>query len=303
MEFDPFLDQAWTDHADDAAAVAARLITPGLGLLHQEDQVLPLAQLAQHLHGAHLGHWAEGVAFQDLLAGHPLVAAGSTTAAAVQRFRSVLRLAGRIADDRVGQSTSDHVRLTALAAGALAAHDATRAQALLQEALDGAEAGSFADNDPAVRALAITGNLIAGTLEDLATRTDAERGLMVLGAQTGRRFWARAGTWLEVERAEYRLAKTWVKAGDAAQARAHAQQCLDTVKANDGAALEVFFAWEALGVAHHAADNSAALAQAVAEAETAFSALGTGDQGWCRPSLAALQALGPTALQAHLPSR
>ena len=54
MDFDRFLDQAWTDHAEQPAAVAERLAEPGLALLQQEDQVPPLAALALHVHGQHL---------------------------------------------------------------------------------------------------------------------------------------------------------------------------------------------------------------------------------------------------------
>jgi len=65
----------------------------GLALLQQEDQVVPLAFLAQHVHGQHLGRWAEGLAFQQRLAALPLVAQGSATAQSLQRFAAVMKLA------------------------------------------------------------------------------------------------------------------------------------------------------------------------------------------------------------------
>ena len=61
------------------------------------------------------------------------------------------------------------------------------------------------------RALAITGNGLACTLEEKPDRTADERALMILAAQTARHHWAIAGTWLETERAEYRLANTWLQ--------------------------------------------------------------------------------------------
>ena len=113
---------------------------------------------------------------------------------------------------------------------------------------------------------------------------------MIHAAQAARRHWAIAGTWLETERAEYRLAMTWVQAGDLAQARHHAQQCLDIVKVNDGPAIERFVAWEAIGVVERAAGSAAGHLQALAQAREAFAALDEGDRGWCRASLDKLAA-------------
>ena len=289
MDFDSFLDQAWTDHAEQAAAVAERLAEPGLTLLQQEDQIVPLAFLAQHVHGQHLGRWAEGLAFQQRLSALPLVAAGSTTAQSLQRFAAVLKLAGGLADERAGQSASDATRITAMTAAAVNAHDTARSRALLDEATAAVAAHALPDDDPAVRALAIAANNLAGTLEDLPVRSDAERALMILAADTGRVFWARAGTWLEIERAEYRLAKTWLKAGDAAQAHHHALQCLDIVQAHDNVPLERFFGLEVLALAQRAAGDNDACATTLAQMRLTFEGLDEGDKGWCRPTLAAFE--------------
>jgi hypothetical protein len=289
MDFDSFLDQAWTDHAEQATDVAERLSDPGLALLQQEDQVVPLAFLAQHVHGQHLGRWSEGLAFQQRLAALPLVTAGSATAQSLQRFGAVLKLAGGLADERAGQSASDGTRITAMTAAALGLHDTARARALLVEAMAAIESHALPDGDPAVRALAIAGNNLAGSLEDLPVRSDAERALMILAAETGRVFWARAGTWLETERAEYRLAKTWLKAGDAALAHHHALQCLDIVQAHDNVPLERFFGMEALALAQRAAGHADACAATLAQMRVTFDALDEGDKGWCRPTLAALE--------------
>jgi hypothetical protein len=289
MDFDAFIDQAWTDHATDPAAVATRL-PQALAAVASADQLGSLAHLAQHVHGAHLARWQEGIAFQQQLAALSHCAAGSPEAQSIARTIAALRLAGGLGDDRTGATPSDRVRLSALAAIHLAEHDATRAAAFLQQALDEAAGAALPDKDPCHRALAVAGNNMAGTLEDKPTRTEAERLLMIQAAQTGRRFWAIAGTWLETERAEYRLAMTWLKADDLAQARTHAQQCLEIVAANDGAALERFFGWEALGRVERAAGNATGHAQALAQAEQAFAGLEAGDRGWCQASLDALKA-------------
>jgi hypothetical protein len=284
MDFDAFIDQAWTDHATDAAAVAARL-PQALPAVTGAQQLTQLAHLAQHVHGSHLAQWAEGIAFQQQLAALPCCAPGSNEATTLARHISSLRLAGGLGDDRIGATDSDRIRLTALAAIHLAEHDAPRAAALLDEALTGAAAAELPAADPVHRALAVAGNNIAVTLEQKAGRSAEERRLMILAAQTGRRHWAITGTWLETERAEYRLAMTWLQAGDAAQARQHAQNCLEMVQANGKVPLEAFFGWEALGTVERSAGNATGHAQALAQAESAFAGLAESDQGWCRASL------------------
>ena len=293
MDFDTFLDQAWTDHADQPEAVATRLSEVGLGLLQQPEQVASLAALAVHVHGQHLGRWADGLAFQQQLAALPLVQAGGMTAHSLRRHMAVLRLAGDLAgglnhdatERRGAPDRSEAARLNALAAVALNAHDTQRARALLEEAIAAVEGGALADTDPAVRALAVAGNNLAATLEDLPARGDAERDLMVLAAQTARQHWARAGTWLETERAEYRLAKTWLKAGQPATALHHAQRCLDIVDqqpATPALALERFFGFEARACAASALQRAELLADSRARVEAAFEALPVEDQVWCQ---------------------
>ena len=285
MDFDTFLDRAWTDHATDPKAVARTLQDEGLQRVTDSGQLASVAHLAHHVFGAHLARWQEGVDFQEQLAALPCCTAGSNAAQAIGRHISALRLAGCLGDDRVGASVSDRIRLSALAAINLAEHDAVRAAALLDEALARAASAGLPDTDPMHRALAVAGNNIAGTLEEVPELSAEARRLMILAAQTGRRHWAIAGTWLETERAEYRLAMSWLKAGDVVQARQHAQNCLEIVAANEGPALEQFFGWEALGLVERRACNDTGHAHALAQAERAFQALADSDRGWCQASL------------------
>lgn len=291
MDFDAFVNQAWDDHADDSAGVAQRLQAQGLALLSQESQIGPLAHLAHHVFGEHLGRWRDGQAFLQQLAALPACTADGAAAQGLQRYRASLDLCAGAGDARPGLSDSDRIRVTAMAAAALAERDAPRALALFEQALADADATALPDTDPYTRALAVSGNNLASTLEEKAGRSADERRLMILAAQTARRYWALAGGWMETERAEYRLAKTWLQAGDVAQARQHAQNCLEIVDAQDPSApaLERFFGWEALGAVERAAGNGTGLAQALAEARTAFAALEEADRGWCQASLDALK--------------
>lgn len=290
MDFDPFLEQAWNDHAHDPAAVAQRLHEHAVALVQTGAQLVPMAHLAQHVLGEHLGRWREGLALLARLGALPVV--DDAGRAALARFDAALRLAGGLDDRRDALAPGDRIRVTALAAGSLAEHDAARAGRLLDEAVAAADAAALPDTDPAHRALAVSGNNLAAALEERPDRSEAQRALMLRAAQVGRRFWALAGTWVETERAEYRLAMSWLQAGDTAQARQHAQNCLEIVRAHPGeqgeVPLEAFFGWEALARVERAAGNTTGHAHAREQAAAWFQRLEAGDQGWCRASLEAL---------------
>lgn len=284
MDFDTFMGKAWDEHATDAAAVARRL-DDGLALVGDEAQLNRLMHLGQHVYGEHLAEWRNGVAFLNRIAALAAFVREGASGQAQQRAIASLRLAGG-ADAALGDlSASVRIRVGAMAAGHLAAHDTARARRLLEEALDLAQRAGLPNDDPMHRTLAVTGNTLACTLEEKADRSAEERALMILAAQTARHHWAIAGTWLETERAEYRLANTWRLAGDLARARVHALACLEIVAAHDGAALERLFAWEALGLVERAAGNVAGHAKALARAREAFAELDESDKSWCAASV------------------
>ena len=289
MDFDAFIDRAWNDHAGDAGAVARRL-DEGVALVTDETQLSRLAHLAQHVHGAHLGDWRAGIAFIEGLVRGPCYAPEGASGAALRRYAASLALAQGAAVDLAELSPSDRIRVGGLAAANLVEHDPSRAAQLLQDALALAERSGLPAGDPMNRDLAVAGHNLACALEEKPGRSADERALMILAAQTSRHYWALAGTWLETERAEYRLAMSWLQAGEPARARDHAQACLQIVAANDGAALERFFGWEALGRAERAAGNASDHAQALARAREAFTELDPSDQTWCAASLDRLAA-------------
>jgi hypothetical protein len=290
MEFSNFIDQAWTDHATDPAAVAQRLADEGIALVGHEAQLNELMNLAHHVHGEHLGAWRDGIAFIERLAALPAFVPDGASGQARTRCVASLRLSEGAPVELDALSPSDRIRIGAMAAGNLAERDTVRASCLLQDALDLAQRGGLPASDPMHRALAVTGNTLACTLEEKPDRSADERALMILAAQTARHHWAIAGTWLETERAEYRLANTWLQAGDLARAREHAQACLEIVAANNGPALERLFGWEALGVVERAAGNATGHAQALARARAAFAELDDADKGWCAATLDKLAA-------------
>ena len=285
MDFDTFIDTTWADHAAAARAVALRL-TDAAVLAADEAQLVRLANLGHHLHGEHLGDWQAGIAFMQHLASLPAFAAEGESGRTLRRCIASLTVCDSAADDAPGLVPSDRIRVAAMAAGNLVERDTPRAMRLFQQALAHAEHSGLGATDPMHRALAVAGNQLACTLEEKRPRSATERELMLLAAQAARRHWALAGTWLEVERAEYRLAMSWLQAGEVDCARAHAQACLDIVGANHGAALERFFGWEALSRVERAAANDAGHAQA----RRAFAELDDSDKAWCATSFEKLAA-------------
>ena len=299
MDFDHFIVQAWVEHVTDATAVAQRLQSEGLAGVSAPDHVAPLATLAHHVLGQHLQRWQDGLALLQALQALPACEAGSVGAATVARYIASLRLCAGQADALQDLGSSERIRVQAMAAANLAEHDAARAMALFQQALQTAQASALPDTDPCNPVLAITGNNLAAALEQKTGRSADERALMIAAAQAGRRYWALAGTWEEIQRAEYRLAMTWLQAGDAARSRHHAQACLDILQAHDGPAFERLFGLEALAHAAHAGGDAAAQTQAAAQAQTVFETLNATERAEAQATLNEIQALAaPGPLQA-----
>ena len=292
-DFDAVIGQAWNDHADDARGVAGRL--PQLqALAADEAQLTRVIMLAHHVYGAHLGEWDAGTTALRALRAHPAYRDDTASGASMGRVLASLALCA--GGTPSGLTASDEIRAHAMAADNLCSHDTVRAAQQFGQALALAERSALPDTDAMHRALAAASNGLACTLEEKAGRSSDERALMILAAQTARRHWELAGTWLEVERAEYRLAMTWLQAGDFARARQHAQNCLDIVAANQAPALERFFGWEALGAVERAAGDGGGHARALEHARADFVELSVDDQGWCRASLdklAAVTSLAP----------
>jgi len=282
---DTFLERAWSDHAEQPAAVAARL-SEGLGLAGSDDEVSRLAMLAHHVLGEHLGQWNPAASFLTALESRGVHAEGG--AATLARCQASLRLCGDAQHDVTALSASDRCRVNAMAAANLAAREPARATALLGSAV--VQANVLPDEDPGVRALAALGNNIAASLRELDPLGASQCELMVRAAQVARTQWERAGTWREVERAEYRLAVCWLSVGDAHRALQHAKTCDAIVRQHGAQPLELFFAAEALALAARRLGDEPGREAALATARSAFAALPPQDQAWCRTPLETLSA-------------
>ena len=227
MSLDAFIATAWDDHADRPEEVADRL-AGALDLLESPADILPFARIVTHVYGEHLARWSAGIALLESLRGRSRLDGDPEVAGAITRSVAVLRYAGNLDVALAQLSTDDRIAVLATASAALGAQrEWKRAIAAYDEALQLAAPG-LASGSPAPRALAIAGNNLAASLEEKPDRDRVETRGMVAAAEGGLRYWRLAGTWLEEERAEYRLARSLLQAGDATRPQSSTRAAVST---------------------------------------------------------------------------
>ena len=212
MTLDKFLETAWNDHADRPQEVADRL-AGALHLMDTSDHIPPFTRLLTHVYGEHLGQWRRGIELLDAVRALPAFDGSIAVAGRWPETGPTLLYCDGDPAALGPLSPGDRVAVLAAAAAALAGRtDFGRALAAYTEALDLAKAGLPAGS-PAIRALAVGGNNIAAALEEKNDRSAEETEGMICAAEGGLAYWKLAGTWLEEERAEYRLARSLLEAG------------------------------------------------------------------------------------------
>ena len=285
MTFDTFLETAWTDHGDRPQEVADRLAN-AFDLVTTPEHIPPFARLLTHVHGEHLGQWERGVELLERLRTSPAFDGSAAAAGALDRSIATLRYAGGESSVLEPLSAEDRISVLALAASAFAGRNGMkRAIATYAEALALAESG-LPPQSPALRALAVGGNNLAAALEEKADRDDAETAGMVVAANGGLTYWKRAGTWLEEERAEYRLTRSLLQARMPRDAIASAQRCIDVCVRNDAPAIETFFGYVVLALAQRASGDATAFAASRQQALALYEKVPADEQRWCQSDLA-----------------
>ena len=274
----------------------------GVALVTEPRHLAPLAGLVTHVSAEHLGRYADGLALLTAMESRPVFDAKTPEGKSVLRSKAVLHLcAGNRAEsarcEAEGGSegrfpaASDRIRVLAIAASAIAGQKRiAEASAMFEEALALAKYGPAKD-DPAARAMAVTGNNLAVEFENRKSLSDAEKALMLEAAKAGRKFWEIAGGWMEVERAEYRLALSHLKAGDSKGALRHAALMLGVIEKNGSDPGEAFFAREALCLSKHAAGDAPGAASERAAAAALLPAITDPDTcAMCDESLKTMDA-------------
>lgn len=283
MEFNTYLNAAWDQHVNDSSGVADGF-EEAFRLVKETAQINQLAHLITHVMGEHLGRFEKGQALLNLLKSNRL--ADSETHHSLARFSRILSLTEK-PDYNLGSdvSSSDLMRIYSSAASALLGlNQVGRATSLFKQALAIAETSD--SNDPGMRAMAVSGNNLASTLIEKSERTPEETELMILAAKTGRKYWEIAGTWLEVERAEYRLAQSYLQARDFINSIKHANLCLTICEKNNAEPLEFFFAFEAIAQVEKAMQQPL---RSLSQMEKYLDLVPQNQKSWCVPSLEKLK--------------
>ncbi len=288
MTFDAFLETAWNDHGDRPQEVADRLAS-SLHVVETAEHIPPFARILTHVYGEHLGQWSRGIELLEALR----APAGFRPAARrpQARWTATSRRCAMPAARLPCSSPlapEDRISVLALAASALSGrNEMNRAIAAYAEALRLAHAG-LPPGSPAVRALAIGGNNLAAALEEKKDRDAAETEGMLVAAKGGLTYWKLAGTWLEEERAEYRLTRSLLQAGRAAEAIESARRCIDVCVRNDAPAIETFFGCVVLALAQRANGDAAAFAASRQQALALLEQVPEDEKQWCHSDLADL---------------
>ena len=289
MSFDAFVETAWNDHADRPGEVADRL-AGAFDLVETPAQVPAFVRLLTHVFGEHLGEWQRGIGLLESLRAHPAAKGDATADAALRRSVAILRYAGGDRASLALLSEEDRVAVLASAASTLAGRkDFSGAIDAYGEALQRADAGLPAQS-PAIRALAVGGNNLAAALEEKTDRNAAETTGMVRAAEGALKYWKQAGTWLEEERAEYRLTRSLLQAGNARAAVRSAARCVKVCETNAAPAFELFFAHAGLAAAQRATGRLDAFETARRRAAECFEHIPEGERTWCEAELKALRA-------------
>lgn len=286
MTFEEFIRQAWNDHATQTLDVAQRL-RDGIHKIEMAPHISQWAQLTTHVFGEHLGAWRDGLQLLQSQKHNKHIDEASSFA--LDRSIASLEYSAGLRTSLNEFNMSDRIRILSISASALSEQSQTlRAREAFEQALQEAQ-GGLPKEDPANQALAITGNNLAAALEQKKNRSDEESELMVFAAIVARKYWEIAGTWLEVERAEYRLAMSYLQADRLGEALAHAQACLDIIQNNGGVSLEAFFAYEGIAKVEKARLNTAGVANAIRQATVHFDKLSDEDKSWCKTVLESLK--------------
>jgi hypothetical protein len=283
MSFEAFLEQAWADHGDRPEEVSQRL-EQGYALIETPAQIAALARILAHVDGEHLGRWAEGISRLLRLREHAQWSEDGDCAMIVRRLVAALHF-GNGDEPAAELGAADLAHAHAVVAAAFAAQgripDATRHF----RAACSAAAPGIGDGDPAIRALAVTSNNLAASLEERPSRDAEETRVMLDAAHAGLECWARAGGWTETERAEYMLSKCLLAAGDAPGALAHARQCVAICERNDANAFERFYAQSVTALAHRALGDASQYELTRATALALHATLTADEKPWCESTL------------------
>jgi len=272
----PWLDRAWDEHPTATQRIADELIARA-ATLPADDDGAEAVRLAEHVMLAHL---ADPATMRRFLAPLP---PGEALAASVARASWALA----VIDGEPEPDVPDSARWRGLLSVVVVDVARGQIERARRRLLAEEDAAAAHPDNGAQRGYATTANNVAQDLR-LGPRGDAARdALMIEAALLARRAWARAGTWMHTERADYQLAMCHAVLGQGEQAVPYADACLARCEAEGAEPSERFFAHECCVHAQRAAGDTAKAAahrerMAVLLDEVSDPAMKT----WCSDTLA-----------------
>lgn len=279
MTFKEYLNHAWSTHANEPEKLASEFKN-NFNLMETEDDVMSMSHLIVHVCGEHLGKWQMGLDLLKKIKNNATIKDKN----AMKRYVMILTLGNNPNLSIDDLSSSDQAIVYATTACALVNLGGIKnAEKLFKKAI--LTMNAVSSTDPANRALAINGNNIAGHLEQKIDLSDLESAFMLEAAIAGRKYWELAGSWKEVERAEYRLSKSYLKINQGTKALLHAEKCLEIVEKNNNEALEAFFAHKVMAESHINLKNRLGFDSSHNAMKLALDKLDSADQSWCAPIL------------------
>ncbi len=288
MEFEEFIRTAWAEHADQPDDVAERLAL-SLDRVELPAHVAPFAGIVTHVYGEHLARFDDGVELLESMRRLPACQGQAEGLGILSRSVAALRYASGEERALDVLAPQDRMAVLANASGAiLGRSDFGRAIAAYDEALR--LALKHRPEARAQRSLAVAGNNLASSLELKADRSASETEGMLRAAEGALKYWALVGTWLETERAEYRLTRSLLQAGQVGAAIEHAQRCLAVCVANEAPPFERFFGEAVLAIAQRGAGDQSGFIASRQRAVALFALVSDDEQQWCASELKELHA-------------
>jgi hypothetical protein len=108
---------------------------------------------------------------------------------------------------------------------------------------------------------------------------------MIAAAEGGLRYWKQAGTWLEEERAEYRLTRSLLQTGEPKAAIQSAERCIEVCELNNAPAFEQFFGYAVRALAQRAAGDADSFEASRNRALQLFAQVPQAERQWCESEL------------------
>jgi len=269
------LEDGWAYHDTQSARLAAELEA---AVAEATSMTLaPFVQLATHTIGEHLGDWRRALAVgRQVLAGRT---PGPQDVSAWMRVAMAANLAGElmvatdlelralaVAEDPLAQLVLGRLAMVQALASSGRIDEATQLYSAASSLAQRVGRSALVD-----RAIAVSGNNLAWSLQELAARSAEADGVMRLAAEASLAAWRRCGDWISEEQALHLNACVALALGDQERALSLADNGLQVIQDHsprpfDAARLQLVRARVFASQADPAGE-AAALAAADAEAK------------------------------------